>query len=513
LLLASDVSEISEGEPALSPRPSPLEPTVFTRPIHYFGDYELQGEIARGGMGVVFRARQVSLNRPVALKMILAGQLASQAQLQRFQLEAEAAARLDHPNIVPIYEVGIHDGQHYYSMKLIEGGDLAERLARSSGRLPDQEAAGLISAVARAVHYAHQHQILHRDLKPTNILVDAAGVPHVTDFGLAKIIAEGDQITGTLAILGTPCYMAPEQAAGHASQITTAADIYSLGTILFELLAGRPPFCGNTILETLRQVSEQEPPRLSQFLSEVDRDLETICLKCLQKEPDARYGSAQALADELDRWRGGEAILGRPTGPVEKLWRWARRRPAVAGLVAAVLLLLVTVAVGSTVAALRIRQAHSVATEKLYEAYLSQAQALRQGGREGQRTESLAAVTKAAAIRPSTQVRSEAIASLALADLRFLDARLDAEPDLEVYESSHQFYARVAGNGRIAIRRCSDQSEIAFLPSAGGELDWVYGLSPGGRYLAARYSEARGVIWVYPKTTAHNFGPPLAIVW
>jgi len=488
-------SQVSDGEAVAPLIPGLAPPTTFGASFHYFGDYELFEEIARGGMGVVFRGRQVSLNRPVALKMILAGQLANQAQLQRFQLEAEAAARLDHPNIVPIYEVGVHEGQHYYSMKLIEGGNLAKRLA-GLGRMAAKDAAELLAVIARAVHFAHQHQIVHRDLKPTNILVDADGIPHVTDFGLAKMVADDEQITGTIAVLGTPCYMAPEQATGHAREITTSADVHSLGAILYELLSGRPPFRGATALETLRLVSDQEAPRLSEFTSNMDRDLETICLKCLQKKPNARYGSAQALANELDRWIANEPILARPAPAAEKLWRWARRKPAAAGLFLALFLLLVAVAIGSTVAALRIRRAETAATEKLYESYLAQARAQRLYRHEGQRFDSLAAVKKAAAIHPSVQASSEAIASLALADIRFLPVRQEPDPDSVCYDPSLHFFARNMGHGEIVVRRCSDQAQVAVLTAASaGSVDWFYGLSSSGRFLAAGYTGGTSILW------------------
>jgi WD40 repeat protein len=306
--------------PTPSPSPSPNRPTLV-------GDYEILEELAHGGMGVVFRARQVSLNRPVALKMILTGRLSSRAVLERFLLEATAVAQLDHPNIVPIYEIGADGGQHFFSMRLIQGGSLAERLNQY---LDDPIAtAELLEKVARAVHYAHQRGIMHRDLKPGNILLDTAGEPHVGDFGLAKLTEADSHITQSDACLGTPGYMAPEQVRG-ARDITTAADVYSLGAILYQMLTGVAPFTGPSPAEILRHVVEDEPATPRSLRKRIPRDLETICLKCLRKQPNQRYSTAEALAEDLRRFRLSEPIEARTVASIERLWSWCRRKPALA---------------------------------------------------------------------------------------------------------------------------------------------------------------------------------------
>jgi WD40 repeat protein len=319
--------------------------TVALPPVlagEQFGNYELLGEIARGAMGIVYRARQTALDRVVALKMVRSGEFAGPDEVRRFRGEAEAAATLDHPNIVSIFEVGEHRGIQFYAMRLVEGGSLATRLAeyavtkattRAEAKLRQRAAATLIATVARAVNHAHQRRILHRDLKPGNILIDTAGVPHVTDFGLARRIGKDSTLTRTGAILGTPSYMAPEQARGR-EDVTTEADVYGLGAVLYELLAGRPPFMGEDVLDTLYHVREREPASPRSYSPLVDRDLETICLKCLEKTPDRRYSSAAALAEDLDRWSNGEPILARRASAFERAVKWTQRNPAGAGLVA-----------------------------------------------------------------------------------------------------------------------------------------------------------------------------------
>jgi WD40 repeat protein len=319
----------TEGATLDAREPRLADPTPGT--VKYFGDYQLIGEIARGAMGVVYKARQVSLNRPVALKMILAGQLASPGEVARFRREAEAAANLDHPGILPVYEVGEHEGQHYYAMKLVEGGSLAAKIPDLVGQ--PRPAATLLARVCRAVHHAHQHGILHRDLKPGNVLVDPEGTPYVSDFGLTRRMEGDSRVTQSGAIVGTPSYMAPEQAAAK-KDLSIAVDVYALGAILYEVLTGRPPFRADTPLDTLLQVMDREPPRPRSLRPGADPDLETIALKCLQKEPAKRYGSAEALAEDLERWLGGEPILARRSSSGERLVKWARRRPAVASLLA-----------------------------------------------------------------------------------------------------------------------------------------------------------------------------------
>jgi len=318
--------------PATSAAPQDRRTAHAAQLLGELGDYELLEEVGRGGQGVVFRARQKSLNRIVALKVISLGQWASEAHIRRFRREAEAAARLDHPNIVPIHEIGERDGSCYFSMKFMEGGQLDEIVSHTA--MPMHQTAELIAKLARTVHYAHEHGILHRDIKPGNILLDETGQPHLTDFGLARLVEAGSTVTRTREVLGTPSYMAPEQAAGETTKISHTTDIYGLGAVLYHLLTGHPPFSGATTYETIKLLIETEPrsPRL--LNPKVDRELSTICAKCLEKDPQRRYSSAIALAHDLEHWLKHEPIQAHRAGIFLRGSKWVQRKPAIAAVVA-----------------------------------------------------------------------------------------------------------------------------------------------------------------------------------
>ncbi len=384
---------LSDGESQAPPfednsnasAPPPVTPAGRLPTFKYFGDYELLEEIARGGMGVVYKARQVSLNRVVAVKLLLRGEFASEDFIKRFRIEASAAAALQHPNIVAIHEVGVHQGHHYFAMDLVDGPNLAQLLR--DGPLPAKRAAAYVKTIAEAIHFAHTRRILHRDLKPSNVLIDANNQPWVTDFGLAKQLAETgsipsdfssreatdaternftDSLTLSGQVLGSPAYMPPEQASGQREKVGVTSDVYSLGAILYHALTGRPPFAGNSVADILKQVENTEPitPRL--LNSGVPPDLATICLKCLEKEPAKRYPTARELAVELGRVLNDEPIHARRVGIVGKLWRWSNRKPALASLSAMVLILLLAgTAVGTWLAVHAKRAERQAQTEAM----------------------------------------------------------------------------------------------------------------------------------------------------
>jgi WD40 repeat protein len=506
--------------------------------------YEIRAELGHGGMGVVYWAWQSGLNRTVALKMILAGGHAGPQELARFRMEAEAVARLQHPNIVQIHDIGEHDGRPYMALEYVDGGSLAQEL--TGAPWPAHRAAELAETLARAVHHAHRQGIVHRDLTPGNVLLTKAGQPKITDFGLAKVlVGGGPTLTQSGMILGTPIYMAPEQAAGRAKAIGPATDVYALGAVLYELLTGRPPFKAETPLETLQQVQSQEPVPPSRLQPKLPRDLTTICLKCLQKAPERRYGSAETLAEDLRHFQAGEPIRARPVSRAEKLWRWCRRNPAVASLTTVAVLLLLTVAVGSAVAtvwlkgerdsAARSRNSEALARDaaeqagrerrlELAQALQDRAHAGRMSRRQGQRYASLDALAQVAQLARElklpperlTQLRNEAIACMALPDVR-LARKWDFPPvgiSHVAFDNAYQRYARIDRQGQISLRRVADDVELyrwsAFDPGEFG-LTW----SRDGRFLTARNGNGhQQKVWHCAGPKAVAALPPLSnVAW
>ena len=497
--------------------PSPDERApVVSASARRFAGYELLEVIARGGMGVVWKARHTQLNRIVALKLISVGDAGTPDFVERFQTEAEAAASLDHPNIVPVYEFGESEGQRFLAMKFVEGGTLAgkvgsggsERSARSlnaDSLITDYsplQAAALLATIAHAVHYAHQRGVLHRDIKPGNILLDAAGQPHLTDFGLAKLIEKDTTVTKTLAVLGTPSFMSPEQAAGRTRDITTAADVYGLGAVLYDLLTGEPPFAGGTTLDTIRQVMEREPKRPSLLNPAVDRDLETICLKCLEKESGRRYGSAEALADDLERWERHEPILARPAGALELIAKWVRRHRTRAALLATVLLAILGVAVVSTVMSVRVSSARRLIAEQAEERRRELVQLnVATGNRLAEEGDPFAALKSFA---EAAHFDAQEPERLAMHRLRFA-LTLAHLPQLEriwphtgaVTRAGFSSDGRrvVTAAGRTALVWDAISGEAMTPPLAQAEaLAWA-GFSPDDRFVATRTGSGSAQVW------------------
>jgi WD40 repeat protein len=449
--------------------------------------YEIGELIGRGGMGLVFKAVQKALKRPVALKIVLSGAYAGADERARFRTEAEAVARLHDPSIVQIYEVGEQAGCPYLALEFVSGGSLEQYL---HGRpMPPRRAAQLLLDLARAVQHAHEQGIVHRDLKPAIVLLTESGGVKIADFGLAKLLDAEQGHTRTGAVLGSPSYMAPEQAEGKVHAIGPATDVYALGAILYELLTGRPPFKAETAMETLHQVQFTDPVSPSRLQPKLPRDLVTICLRCLLKEPRQRYASALALAEDLSCFLEGTPIRARPVGRAERVLRWCRRKPVLAGLSAAVVLLVGVVAIGGPLAAFRISGQRDQLRAELWQSSLQEARAERQSGQVGQRFESLKALSRAAAIHPSLELRNEAITCLALPDLRLV-RQFACEPLFGValaFDPQFQRYAQNEG-ATIAVRQVADDRLLFSLPSPGtGRLTFSY----DGRFLAAEYGASK----------------------
>jgi WD40 repeat protein/Tfp pilus assembly protein PilF len=467
--------------------------------------FDVLDVLGSGGMGVVYRAWEQRLNRMVALKMLRAGAQASPQVLARFRLEAEAVARLRHPNIVQIHQVGQHAGCPFLVLELVEGPTLARSLAGTPQ--PTRRAVELVEASARAIHSAHVQGVVHRDLTPANILLTADGAPKITDFGLAKIIIGGEGLrTQTGELLGTPSYMAPEQAASRHGAVGAATDVYALGAILYELLTGRPPFKGESPLETIGQVIADDPVAPSRLRPRLPRDLETICLKCLRKEPAQRYLTAEALAEDLRRSLDGRPILARRSGALERAWRWCRRNPGLAAAAASVAIL----ALVSTLMALtfrdqrdRIRRAETQTRANLVDARTAQAQAMRLSGQAGQRFVSLEAIRKAAEIAQSlgiraeglAKLRDEAIACLALPDLEPTGRAIPRPPrwHLAAFDPRMTRYALRLQDGTILVRRVADDWEIDRFTARGDRDIFIFQFSPDGRYLATTHYPNTGL--------------------
>lgn len=360
-------------EPRIGGSPEDVAATRPRRAEATFGEFELMEELGRGGAGIVYRARQRGPGRVVALKLLQPGHMLSASEVERFQREAQTVARLEHPHILPLYSAGQHQGQPWLAVKYMSGGSLAEVIARSkSSALDSRSIASLVRKLALAVQHAHQRGVLHRDLKPGNVLLDDVGEPCISDFGLARVVDQDSALTRTGAFFGSPAYASPEQAARDNRDITVAADVYGLGAILFELLTGKAPFAGKHALDTLRQVVETPAPSPRALNPAVSRDLETICLKCLEKEPSRRYQTAQALADELERFLNSEPILAHPISRTKRAWHWCKRKPALATSLLLLLLLLFTFGIGGPITAMRFNEARRTAVTKELEARRTQ---------------------------------------------------------------------------------------------------------------------------------------------
>jgi WD40 repeat protein len=456
------------------------------------GDYELIDVLGRGGMAIVYLARQISLDRLVALKTVSVMLAADSLGRERFRREARAVAQLEHPRIVSIHDIGTSAGSLYYTMDYIAGPDLGRAMRERT--IPLREAASLVQKVAEAIEHAHQRGVLHRDLKPGNILLDEANEPHVTDFGIALETAAASSLTLTGDVLGTPPYMAPEALAGGPGKSGAASEVYALGAILFHLLTGRTPFTGTSASEILHQALSASPPSPRLLNPAIPRDLETICLKCLEKSPESRYASAGALAEDLRRFLAGENILARPVLAPVRLARWARRRPAPAALLA----LLILGALAATFAAIAFERSEARGREQLFEAQLARAESLHGSKRLGQRTDALAALRAAAKIKVTAALRTAAIAALAQTDVRLGErgpARPGGDfafafaPDLETSVTEQEpgmLEWRVGQQGAVKTRLDARTA---------GRVTSQATFSPDGRFLLTRHADKAIRVW------------------
>ncbi|AWI09889.1 protein kinase domain-containing protein [Ereboglobus luteus] len=496
-LLDAALEAIDETEDTSSP---------FARPATgsqgNFGHFVLEEEIGHGGMSVVYRAREYESHRVVALKMLQLFLLRTPEMLRRFEVEVRAIANLDHPNIMPMYEVGQSEGIPYFSMKLAERGSLAKNMKAYRGS--PRDAAMLVLKIARAVFYAHQRGVIHRDLKPGNILLDANGEPYVSDFGIAKFMdADSDAARHTTAI-GTPNYLAPELVGGATGGITVAADIYGLGAILYELLTARPPATGKTPIDVIDNLSKGPPPPPRSLNPAVPRDLDTLCMKCLAHNPADRYGSAAELADDLDNFLAGRSVTASPPSLAGQLWRLCRRQPLISSLAAGIIILLAAIAVGGvrsafSIAAQRDRalRAEGAAQEQLYNSLLMQIRLGRQTGKAGHRFDGLDVLRQAAAIRITDELRNEAAALLALTDIR-VERTLNARPSQAyaiAFAPSLEYYAVCTANREVSLRSTADNSEIARFPGTGQSIISLAEFSPDGRHTASRHYSGHIRVW------------------
>ena len=467
-----------------------------------FGNYELLDEIGRGGMGVVYRARQLKPNRIVAVKMVLAGQLASHEEVERFFAEADAVGQLDHPGIVRVYEAGEHDGIHYIAMEHVPGHELGHRVLR--GPLSSDETVKLTHAVAEAVAHAHARGIIHRDLKPSNILLDNGGNPRVMDFGLAKCLANDQQLTVTGTILGTAAFMSPEQAEGNLEKTGPAADVYSLGAVMYTLLTSRPPFHGKSSLETMRLAREQEPVAPHRWNDSIPRDLETICLKCLEKEPGKRYPTAGELRDDLGRFLAGKPVLARPVTRLERCWRWSRRNPLVSALT--VTLALCVVVGLSMVAVQYARAAAANAAEQMSNAArdLFEAETKSRSDSHGRYWEILATIKKSGAHVKHSVLRQHltnlAIKAFAIPCDVNVTKRIPFRDFCRVctVDPALKRFARADNDlGIVRLGRLSDGRFENRLPDPGDGIGPATSLkfSPDGRFLAVQYGRSTFQVW------------------